>query len=328
MANNINNNNNQVPYFNPQVSVEEFQKIIQSSDSMEKEIKKAAYAALAKNKPEALAAGLNETLAGKIKSFEKSRNKEITDFLRGLNTFGDNKTDFLDSNDDYSAYKKAIEKAKEISRELYLPNLDKQEIEKIGPQALKQLNKIESKTEYLCCAVRDPLEEELVLDDAFDKLLLVINNDANHNELCTKEEEETELSKAMMNVKDAIKHCIFWGYSFDKLNDHMKTRTPYERVILKEQFEIAEYEVKNYRVQQKAKREQSKAQLLEQLAIVQSTYNKFKNEPAYLQFSTDKQALMDKVQELSTFCLSKEISTHSKISQESKDRFERMIKKA
>lgn len=338
MANNINNNNNQVHYFTPNVSVEDFQKILQS-DASEGAIKAAAYAALANHTVVDLAKGLGQELVKKIKKFEKERNKEIREFVKKLNDFGNIKSDFRDDNENYLNFKEALIEVKKIGN---LSILSEDEIKKIGSEAEKQSTKIENSTEIFCCAW-NPMNDFL---NAFSNLEDAVSLQDIHPDVIAQYKLEPvadRIKKTKDRIKTIIIDCLCGGLTYDKIKqyvvDHNNNRVQRENYhdplwdleTFEEQFAIAYQEYPEIKAQQKAAADkwlkETKEQLLAQLQIVQSNFDQFKDTATFQQFSTEKQALIAKLQEIATFCLSKEILNHSKITQESKDRFDRMIKK-
>lgn len=345
MASNVNssstNNNNQVHYFNPNTSFEDFQKIIQSTDSSEELIKLTAYAALAKYKVEELTAGLDPTLVSKIKKIEVARNKEIRDFVNRLNNFGKSKSDFHDDNDGYRNYKEVLKEIKKFSYLINNPSV-RQEILEIGSEAEKQVSKIENNTQYVCC-VHDPFRGFFNYFSNLSHALETIKHisDGRSEEECianqTLIETKGHAQNAKTSIKEIIVNCLIDGESYESIKqyviDHNQEYPTYacDLEIFEELFKFAEKEYPEIKAQRdaasKKRFEDNKSNLLQLCKIVQLNYDQFKDEPSYQQFSIDKQDLINKLKEVATFCLSTELLNHKQLTPESKERFERLIKK-
>lgn len=328
MASNVNPTPNKFT-FNPHISVEDFQKILQSTDTSEEEIKKAAYCALASKKADELATGLDDTLAGKIKTFEKARNKEILDFVKRLNTLADSKSDYLEANSHYSQYKDVFAHLKKIAYNIEASDLEEltEEIEKIGPQALKALDKIKAIQSMPCCK-QSPIA---ALSHAFNDFNRLLNEEENNN---SNEENSHKKETAINFIKLAIRYSLADGFSHEDLKSRLQyfCSEPSNYAIFEEQFPIAQQEYIEIKAKEEAEKEQKrkemKASLVNQLTIVQKNYDQFKVDPTYQKFSTEKQVLIEKLQILSTFCFQHQIRNHDKIYEGSKSRLDRFIYKS
>jgi hypothetical protein len=303
----------QISKFNPQVSVEQFQKLIQTPTSTEEEIKNAAFAALAKSSVDALTKGLSSDIVSKVQGYAQERTDKILECVRKLNAFGDMRDDLLKIHD-FKESKEIRKKVKEAYFMLqdYDPDFIKQFKEKDPlSKHLPEFKRIN----YECC-MQHPLEGIKHALSEFKKP--------------SKDEAET-------NCKiEVLCREIQWGFEFDASEDWKKkiNFSDYPSFVLEifvKQLPIAKekaLEAQTKReVARREKIETSKKQLPASLSIYQEVQKKLDTNENYQKYLQLKQEIDVMMKQLKMFCTTNEVINHAKINRDSVTRFHRKFSK-
>jgi hypothetical protein len=297
----------QILRFNPQASVEWFQKLVQTPTSTEEEIKNAAFAALAKSSIEALTSGLSSDIVSKIQGYAKERADKISQFVRKHNAL-------LDMEDELQVFKENKEAHKKAKQAYFVLKYDApdfiQQFKTQEPLMSKRLEEFKGKTYQ--CVWQDPTVDvtkamSALKEPAQDKF----KNDEKITDLCKAIQRWYEYYnvKPSYDLKKKINFSDFPAFVVE---------------IFEKQFPIAKEKAQEVQAKREAaKKEQieiCKKDLPASLSVYHNTKTKLESNENYQKYLQQQQEIKEMIKQLKEFCTSDEVINHAKISRESKDR--------
>jgi hypothetical protein len=311
--------------FNPSMSVEQFQQVAKTEASSPEQIKTATFVALARNKIEALTACLSADLVEKIQGYAQEREQMVNGCVRQLNALGDCKDDLLVSSESY----KTSKKAREVARNAYLTlvGLDSALANKTletleGQHAALSKVFAKFKTVFANCCSQSPIA---IIENALRALQYGDKDDQQKRE----------------KTIEQLRHAIQWWFldcdlnpSYD-LKEHLCKYGSYPdstMQVLVEQLPIARQKAQEIKAKREAERGERIAQnreILERnISVYQGAKEKCKGEEGYQQYTAKKQAFYKVLQEVGAFCTLSELTSHSKINNQSQSLLYRKTKVA
>lgn len=329
----------QVSRFNPTVaSLEEFKAAMTSGQS-DDQIKPVVMAALSTYQLADLTKGLDQALIAKVEVYAKERSKQVLDAIKGLNALCDQRDELLESCSSYKTAKESFNKAGDAYFSLFYSDRAKAE------QALKEVT-----SDSLSAKLRGKLQKiinrsavECVCQSPWAGVYGAINELKNE----FRKNEKDRDAKVIIEKGHSVIETLKWAFvdslgDIDKMSDEEmdkylqdsdKVRT--DMLLANDGFEqvtsFISIELPNarknaiaYHKQKLAEREarlaEKESALRNNLKVYLGAYEQYVSDNDYQKYAAQRKVVFDAIRELGAFCRLSELTEHSKITNDSKNR--------